>query len=43
MARYEWRMINKSLNYWGLWDKVKHEYIIETTAFGMEVYKKMGF
>ena len=43
MERYEWRVIDKDLNWWGLWDMVKREYVIETTARGMEVYKKMGF
>lgn len=43
MKRYEWRVINKDLNWWGLWDTVKREYVIETTAYGMEAYKKMGF
>jgi hypothetical protein len=41
--RYEWREINKELGCWGLWDTVKHEWVIETTKIGMETYKKLGF
>jgi len=43
MERYEWKLINKELGCWGLWDTVKREFVIETTAAGMEAYKKMGF
>lgn len=43
MARYEWKLINKTLNWWGYWDNVKREYIIETTAVGKKVYEKLGF
>ena len=42
MERYEWRIICEALGYWGLWDKVKREYAIETTRSGMEAYKAMG-
>ena len=43
MKRYEWKLINEALGYWGLWDNVKHEYVIETTAIGKKVYEQMGF
>ena len=42
MARYEWRIICEALDYWGLWDAVKREYVIETTRRGMEAYKALG-
>jgi len=41
--RYEWKLINPSLNWWGFWDNVKREYLIETTSFGRKVYEEMGF
>ena len=43
MERYIWKVINKELGYYGLWDTVKREFVIETTKTGMEAYKKMGF
>ncbi len=43
MKRYEWRLINQSLNWWGLWDNVRREYVIETTAIGKKAYEQMGF
>ena len=42
MKRYEWRRICEALDYWGLWDNVKREYVIETTRRGMETYKALG-
>lgn len=43
MKRYEWRLICEALGYWGLWDKVRREFVIETTAVGKKAYEKMGF
>lgn len=43
MKRYEWRLINATLGWWGLWDNVMREYVIETTAVSKSVYEKMGF
>ena len=43
MARYEWKLINPTLGWWGLWDNVKREYTIETTSIGKKVYEQMGF
>jgi len=42
MERYEWREINPTLNWWGLYDKVSGKYEIETTLTGMEVYLGFG-
>ena len=43
MKRYEWKLINKTLGYWGYWDNVKHEFLIETTTFGKRAYEEFGF
>lgn len=43
MERYTWKVINKELGWYGLWDNIKHEFVIETTKIGMEAYKKIGF
>ena len=42
MKRYEWKVINETLNWWGLYDNVRREFVIETTKHGMEAYKRMG-
>ena len=42
MARYEWRVICEALGWYGLWDAVKREYVIETTRAGMDAYKRLG-
>ena len=39
MKRYELRQI--SFNWFGIWDNVKREYIIESTSYGIEFYRKM--
>lgn len=39
MKRYEAKRI--SLNWWGIWDSVKREFVIEATSFGIEVYRKL--
>ena len=43
MKRYEWKIINKDLGWWGLWDNVMREFTIETTSIGKKVYEQMGF
>lgn len=39
MKRYEVKQI--SINWFGIWDNVKREYVIESTSYGIEVYRKM--
>lgn len=39
MKRYEVKQISN--NWFGIWDNVKKEYVIESTSYGIEVYKAM--
>lgn len=39
MNRYEVKQIGPM--WWGIWDKVKHAYVVETTRKGIEVYAEM--
>ncbi|WP_255370380.1 hypothetical protein [Holdemania sp. Marseille-P2844] len=39
MKRYEVKQI--STNWYGIYDSVKHEFVIETTGYGLESYKKL--
>ena len=42
MKRYEWKQINKDLDWWGLWDNVRHAFVIETSTSGKKVYEKLA-
>ena len=39
MKRYEVRKI--SSNWYGIYDTVKKEYVLESTSYGIESYKKL--
>lgn len=39
MKRYEVKQI--SINRFGIWDNVKHEYVIETTGYGIKFYREL--
>ena len=39
MKRYEIKQI--SMNWYGIWDAVRREYIIESTVTGIKVYAEM--
>lgn len=39
MKRYEVRHI--ALNWFGIWDNIKREFVIESTGYGIEVYRKI--
>ena len=39
MKRYKVKSI--SLNWYGVWDNVKREFVIESTGYGIEFYRKM--
>lgn len=39
MKRYEIKQI--SMNWFGIWDNVRREYIIESTSTGIKVYTEM--
>lgn len=39
MKRYEVKQI--SINWFGIWDNVKREYVIESTGYGIKIYRKM--
>lgn len=39
MKRYEVKQI--STNWYGIWDYVKREFMIESTSYGIEVYRKL--
>lgn len=39
MKRYEVKRI--SLNWYGIWDNAKREFVIESTGCGIECYRKL--
>lgn len=39
MKRYEVKQI--STNWYGIWDYVKREFVIKSTSYGIEVYRKL--
>lgn len=39
MKRYEVKRI--SLNWYGIWDSAKREFVIESTGYGIECYRKL--
>ena len=39
MKRYEIKQI--SMNWYGIWDNARREYIIESTSTGIKVYAEM--
>lgn len=39
MERYEVKQISN--NWFGIWDKVKKEFVVEATAYGIEIYKEL--
>lgn len=39
MTQYEVRKISE--NWYGIYDTVKNEFVIESTGYGIEVYKKL--
>jgi hypothetical protein len=39
MKRYEVKQISN--NWYGIWDNVMREYVIESTSIGIEVYRKI--
>lgn len=38
MKRYEIKQI--STNWYGIWDYTKREFVVESTSYGIEVYRK---
>lgn len=39
MKRYEVKQI--STNWYGIWDYAKREFVVESTSYGIEVYRKL--
>lgn len=39
MKRYEVKQIG--MNWYGIWDNTRKEYVIESTAYGIRVYAEM--
>lgn len=39
MKRYEVKHI--ALNWYGIWDNVKKEFVAETTSYGLDFYKEL--
>lgn len=39
MKRYEVKRI--SLNWYGIWDNAKRKFVIESTGYGIECYRKL--
>lgn len=39
MKRYEVKHI--SLNWYGIWDNAKREFVLESTGYGIESYRKL--